>query len=102
MGRRKEHPRVPLPVVKRVEETVKRTIVTPAPPRSFQPWGAGAEVGRGERRGGDRQKGKERQRFSERPSERRQTAGRNPSSARSQGREWVGAGAGAGAEAAAA
>lgn len=28
MGRRKEHPRVPLPVVKCVEETVKHTIVT--------------------------------------------------------------------------
>lgn len=40
---------------------MKRTIVTPAPPRSFQPWGAGAEAGRGQeewRR--DRQKGKER------------------------------------------
>lgn len=38
-----------------------RTIVTGAPPRSFQPWGAGAEVGRGQeqwRR--DRQKGKDR------------------------------------------
>lgn len=27
---------------------MKRTIVTPAPPRSFQPWGAGAEAGRGQ------------------------------------------------------
>lgn len=59
MGRRKEHPRVPLPVVKRVEETVKRTIVTWAPPRSFQPWGAGAEVGRGQKeRGETNRKGK--------------------------------------------
>lgn len=48
---------------------------------------AGAE---GARR--DQQKGKDR--FSERPRERRQTAGRIPESARSQGRWWVGAGEG--------
>lgn len=91
VGRRKEHPRVPLPVVKCVEETMKRPTVTRAPPRSFQSWGAGAGVGGVEER--DRQKGKDRdsQKDRERGDKPR---GRISARARSKGRRLRGEGAG--------
>lgn len=73
---------------------MKRTIVTGAPPRSFQPRGAGAEVGRGQpewRR--DRQKGKDRDSQKDR-GRGDKPRGRISASARSRGRGWVGAGGG--------